>query len=299
MISLLSFFSSFFIDMSKTTTPGQLALAHALHNSKTQDEAESYLLAVQGMNLNFDVKISETHYSLISMCGLLQGTHALKALMNQPGLEINRATVDAQHVLYSALIFEREDFVRQLLTCPDLRLGKIDIGNIYSPVEKATIIYHSCPILLHLLIADGRSLWPIDVSYLHQSQTIVTSTWWSSLEEAIQMLVEFKKSPWRVRNLCREETGWKGCPIHNTAAAANIYALIVFKCDGLLELPPAVQSHASRFFSIAQRLPMELQQLLCLRVRDSSRDIIAEEHSEKSFKELAGALIESRVFAPE
>jgi len=53
--------------------------------------------------------------------------------------------------------------------------------------------------------------------------------------------------------------------------AAEIFAMTVFLCDGLLQLKPA--SHffvgnfdtaaPTRFFAIASKLPMELQMILC------------------------------------
>ena len=71
---------------------------------------------------------------------------------------------------------------------------------------------------------------------------------------------------------------------------AEVFALTVFLCDGLLQLKPA--SHpagiaASRFFIIASKLPMELQMVLCHRMFDSMKQNNFSKDSEAAFKSLA------------
>ena len=79
--------------------------------------------------------------------------------------------------------------------------------------------------------------------------------------------------------------------------AAELFALVVFLCDDLLQLKPASDSAAqasstvvSRFFAIASKLPMELQMLLCHRVFGSMRQNILRQDSEAAFKSLARTL---------
>jgi len=56
--------------------------------------------------------------------------------------------------------------------------------------------------------------------------------------------------------------------------AAEVFAVIVFLCDGLLQIktstnPPA--GGATRFFVIATRLPLEVQMILCRRAVGSGQ----------------------------
>ena len=81
--------------------------------------------------------------------------------------------------------------------------------------------------------------------------------------------------------------------------AAEVFALTVFLCDDLLQLKPA--SHpavagaaATRFFSIAKRLPMELQMILCHRAVGSAKQNILQKDSEAAFKSLARILLPSQ-----
>ena len=69
---------------------------------------------------------------------------------------------------------------------------------------------------------------------------------------------------------------------------------MVFLCDGLLLLNPEAHTASTRFFAIAQRLPMELQMILCHRILDSNRNTIVVVDSEASFKNLAKILLLSQ-----
>ena len=78
--------------------------------------------------------------------------------------------------------------------------------------------------------------------------------------------------------------------------AAEVFALIVFLCDGLLQIKPA--SHplafaaADCFFAIAAKLPLELQMILCHRVVGSMKQSILHKESEVAFKSLATWLLD-------
>jgi len=70
--------------------------------------------------------------------------------------------------------------------------------------------------------------------------------------------------------------------------AAEVFALVVFVSDGLLQVKDTkITTPAARFFSIATQLPLELQVVLCYRVVGSDREIIPGNDSEVAFKSLA------------
>ena len=80
--------------------------------------------------------------------------------------------------------------------------------------------------------------------------------------------------------------------------AAEVFALTVFLCDDLLQLKPAidddtpnsVSASATHFFTVAKRLPMELQMILCHRAIGSMKQNILRNNSEAAFKSLARSL---------
>lgn len=82
--------------------------------------------------------------------------------------------------------------------------------------------------------------------------------------------------------------------IYHTRKAAELYAVVVFLCDDLLRPKtkdiPAAESKAARFFAQAQRLPMELQQLLCCRCFCLTYDSVPPSWSDHAFAKLARTL---------
>jgi len=89
----------------------------------------------------------------------------------------------------------------------------------------------------------------------------------------------------------RVELGWY------VQQAAEIFALVVFVSDGLLQINDTkTTTPAARFFSIARRLPLELQMMLCFRQVESQKEIISGKDSEVAFKSLAESLLWSSFF---
>ena len=70
----------------------------------------------------------------------------------------------------------------------------------------------------------------------------------------------------------------------------DIFGLVIFLCDDLLTVSAADSSPATRFFKIAQRLPMELQMVLCHRAYGSGKSSVLTRYSEPAFKKLGRLL---------
>ena len=107
--------------------------------------------------------------------------------------------------------------------------------------------------------------------------------------EAVQLLERFIVNPGLTRHELRVKLGFPD------ELAAEVFALTVFLCDELLQLKPASHPAATstpaaaaiRFFTIAKRLPMELQMILCHRAVDSAKENVLRKDSEVAFKSLA------------
>ena len=109
--------------------------------------------------------------------------------------------------------------------------------------------------------------------------------------EVVTLLERFKENPVETRHAMRLEVGWYD------DAAAEMFALVVFVSDGLLQInDTTTTTPAARYFSIARRLPLELQMVLSHRVVESRKDIIPGKDSEVAFKELAERLLWSSIF---
>jgi len=78
---------------------------------------------------------------------------------------------------------------------------------------------------------------------------------------------------------------------------ARDFACVVLHCDGHLMLrSSAVAEPGARFFSIASKLPLELQMVLCHRRHDSGGAIVLARDTEQALKDLAADLSS---FAPQ
>ena len=111
--------------------------------------------------------------------------------------------------------------------------------------------------------------------------------------EAVLLLEKFMANPAQTRHQLRVKLGVLD------ELAAEIFALVIFLCDDLLQLKPALAiaatdaitaTNVTRFFIIIRRLPMELQMLLCHRAVSSRKQNITKTESEAAFRSLARIL---------
>jgi len=87
--------------------------------------------------------------------------------------------------------------------------------------------------------------------------------------------------------------GSPGASPYASAAAHHLFACCVFMCDGYLACTPTVSrtlDPVSRFLAFAERLPMELQALLCHRAMGSGRSLILTPQAEIAFRHLVSIL---------
>jgi len=109
--------------------------------------------------------------------------------------------------------------------------------------------------------------------------------------EVVTLLERFESDPAQTRYATRVELGLLD------DLAAEVFALVVFVSDGLLQINDTkTTTPAARFFSIARRLPLELQMVLCFLQVGSDKEIIPRKESEVAFKTLARRLICSSMF---
>ena len=111
--------------------------------------------------------------------------------------------------------------------------------------------------------------------------------------QVVSLLERYASNPTQTRSEVRVELGMLD------EVAAEVFALTVFLCDGLLQLKPALvpttsNLNAARFFTVVRRLPMELHLMLCHRAVDSDNDCILSKDSEAAFKSLARILLSSK-----
>ena len=181
----------------------------------------------------------------------------------------------------------RPSCVREMLK--DFRVKLNDPANDGStPLWSATRF-----VLLDIMkwwIGSGREIDLGKPGDVDKTDAIEVAKNWGRTEMAT-LLQRFKNDPAKTRHAVRLEIGWYD------EAAAEIFALVVFVSDGLLQInETTTATPAARFINIARRLPLELQMLLCHRVVGSSKEINSGQDSEVAFKSLAKRLIWSSIF---
>ena len=245
----------------------------------------------------------------------------LASLVNNPNVDVNwRNDADNRNsALYVACEKNHDAVVSILLAHPDIDVNVIyDSG--WTPFSLACEGRTSC---LRLLLKDSRvkvnepdldgytSLY-----FVATDGYLDTVKWWIAsgkemdlgksgdvdktdaiggakkygYAKVVTLLERFKENPEETRHAMRLEVGWYD------EAAAEMFSLVVFVSDELLQIKDTTPTPAARFFCIVRRLPLELQMIICHRVVGSIKEIIPGKDSEMAFKSLAKSLLWSSFF---
>jgi hypothetical protein len=164
-----------------------------------------------------------------------------------------------------------------------LKDERVDINQYeeegYSPLSFAAFYGHLE--IIKWWIASGRE---IDLGEPgNSSNDAIGAAKEKEKMQVVLLLERFRDNPGEIRRKVRRELGWFG-------EEAKIFALVVFLCDGLLEIREETPTGAAKFFRITQRLPMDLQIILCHCVVGSAKINILGEQRELAFKNLAKEL---------
>ena len=162
-----------------------------------------------------------------------------------------------------------------------------------TPLWKASP--HGYHEVIEWFIASGRDLGDVKnkkgTDWDGKDYTALEIARKENKTEVVSVLERFIANPAQTRHELRVKFGVLD------ELAAEVFALTVFLCDDLLHLKPALAppphlaaAAATRFFASAQRLPMELQMILCRRAVGSMKQNILHKDSEAAFKSLARIL---------
>ena len=254
-------------------------------------ELVKHLASDPAVNVNWgDPEFNRTAFYRACFHGHLS---IVEFLLNHPQVEVNKSQQEGGTPFYAACQEGHLDVAKLLLTDTRIDVNKL---NQYqsTPLLKAAEKGHM-PIV-QLLFASGRE---VDTKI----KTIAGPARWNNKTAAeiarlqgplIAALIDsFEADPAATRQQLRE------LPELRDSFMSDLFALVVFLCDGLLLTVDAESSasffvfftkpstsQAVRFFRIAQSLPMELQMVLCNRVFGSGKDHVLTKHSEPAFKKL-------------
>ena len=214
----------------------------------------------------------------------------MKVLLAHPHINVNCKTNDGSTPFLLGCEYGHVSDVCVLLKDPRVNVTMAD-NNGCTPLWEASCFGHHE--VVEWLIASGRDLGDIKntIGKLEGNEyTALEIAINGERSEVVSLLERFIDNPAQTRHGLRVKLGLLD------ELAAEVFALTVFLCDDLLQLKPAATSlPAARFFTIATKLPIELQMILCHRAVGSAKDdSILSIDSEAAFKALATILLRSQ-----
>jgi len=235
-----------------------------------------------GFNMNMVVDGDRRTLLHHACWGSKDRSAVIPLLLAHPDIDVNLKDVDGW-TPFSYACFERLSCVRELLKDSRVNVNEPDdLGQ--TPLHR-TARYGSLDVI-QWWIASGREMDLGDPEDFYKMDAISMAKE-EGMTEVVTLLERYKENPVEPRHQVRVELGLVD------ELAAEMFSLVVFVSDELLQIngtTTTTTTPAARFFSIAARLPLELQMMLCFRLVGSDKEIIPGEESEVAFKELARRL---------
>ena len=233
-----------------------------------------------GFNVNMDHD-GDGRTLLHFACWESHRSTMIPLLLAQPDIDVNMKNSDGRTPFFYASSSGFPSCVREMLKDSRVKVNEPN-NDGFTPLWYAARNGHDD--VIKLWIASGREIDLGTPGDVFKTDAIGEARWEDNTEIA-SLLERFKENPEETRHATRVELGFLD------DLAAEMFALVVFVSDSLLQIKDTTTpSPAARFFSIASRLPLELQMVLSCRVMGSNKDIVPGKDSEVAFKELAKRL---------
>ena len=209
--------------------------------------------------------------ALVDACSF-ERLDVVSFLLKQPAIDVNRTCPGGRTALMMACHKGNLECVRLLMQHP-IRVEMRGFVSGETAIEIA--VSRGWKDILRWWIAAGHE---IDTRRLYVGRGGSEA----DQLEMESMLRDFEKDPDFVRQQLSVE-------FKLPAGAAYLFALVVFATDGYLSAPAtlSIQDPFYRFLQMVEKLPMELQMIVCLRWLGSMRTGITSKHVNIAFKILA------------
>ena len=231
-------------------------------------------------NIDVNWKNHKARYHTALHISCDRGHDAVVSLLlaHRPGLHVNKRNNYGCTPFFLCCLNGHSNSARLLLRDPRVDLN---LPNHYgfTPLRQIALKGHAE--VCKWMVASGRMM------DFGQPGNTRTDPFIATHDEVQEILRRFRDDPEGTRQQVRIEVGWY------EELAAEFFAMVVFLCDGLLEVKEPADSVTGamaaerRFMGIARRLPMELQMVLCHRIVGSGRNNVSGKHSEAAFRNLA------------
>ena len=233
-----------------------------------------------------------TQWTALHVASIRGHAEVVKLLLAHPDVDVNIKDDGGQTPFSLGCLRGEVSVVEVLLKDPRVNVT-LDDDHGCTPLWCASRGGHFE--VIECLIASGRDLGDVKNKKGEdwddgEDYTALEIAREENMTEVVSLLERFMANPTQTRHEVRVKLGFPD------ELAAEVFALTVFLCDDFLHLRPAaaVSDAALRFFTIAKRLPMELQMVLCHRAVGSMKQNILHKDSEAAFKSLARILLDSQ-----
>jgi len=199
----------------------------------------------------------------------------MTVLLAHPGINVNLQNDNGSTPLALSCTYGTFGAVKLLLQ--DSRVD-INLADNYGFTPLRTASAGGRLDVVEWLLASGK-----ESDSKREEKKVLTAATRSRTPVVPSLLKKFFRNPAVTRHDLRLKLGFPD------ATAAALFGLTVFLCDDYLALkPPGLDSPATRFFSVAQRLPLELQMPLCCQVYGINRLLVPNQDREVALRHLAG-----------
>jgi hypothetical protein len=252
-----------------------------------EDEAVAILRAHPSLDVNWK---DQNDWTVLQLASYYGHAKVVKLLLVHPAIDCNVRAPGGFTPLLLACWNDYVSVVYLLLKNPRVNTTLADHGG-HTPLWWASS--NGNLEVIELMIASGQ-----DLGDLNQKGSYGNNEDYTALEvarknnniEIESLLVKFMANPELIRHQVQVKLGL------SDAIAAEIFALTIFLCDGLLKLnttpiTSAAVVNATPFFEITSKLPMEVQMIMCSRAVGSMKQNILRKDSEPAFKSLARTLL--------
>ena len=252
-------------------------------------EVQALLTSHPHLDTNWKGLLGQSALHVASFYGR---TELVKLLLAHPSTDVNLKNDSGQTPLLLSCGNGQVSVVQLLLKDPRVQVA---VKDNYGHTPLWLSAARGQLAIMEKLMASGRDLGDIMEKATHwgdgKEYLVIQVAKRNKKTKVVAVLERFMANPARTRHELRVKLDMLGM------SAAEVFAVIVFLCDGLFQLKPALvaltpaAAAASRFFAMAERLPMELQMVLCHRVLGSRKQNVLQEESEAAFKALAWSVL--------
>ena len=257
--------------------------------SQTNTVSEFKRLLEENLSLDINrANLNSRHRTPLHIATTQGSFEIVELLLAHPLIDVNAVERQGLTALAIACRMSRVKIVRLLCQDPRVEVNHTQNSFGYFPLYTA-VIWKQFEAAQWLIALRGEDL-DLEMKASYDGIKWTTTVEQAEKEKAHEMAWLLKKLRLnRAKtqfNLCIK-LGWR------TSCASELFAVMVFLCDGLLTIKKAGaarKSASGRFFTIVSSLPMELQMVLSHRVMGSMQENILSKDSEISFKKLAKVL---------